>query len=73
MVDYAKPFPCTECGKMVMSNEKHTFEDCKKQKKHLQKTRDKVINAHIFIIERFEDGTYHVEILKRNEELKGEH
>ena len=35
MVDYAKPFPCTECGKMVMSNEKHTFEDCKKQHREI--------------------------------------
>jgi len=29
MTNYTKPFPCGECGKIVMANEKHTFEDCK--------------------------------------------
>jgi len=26
--DFSKPFPCGECGKMVMSNEEHTLDDC---------------------------------------------
>jgi len=30
MTDYTKPFPCGECGKMVMATEIHTFKDCKK-------------------------------------------
>ena len=29
MTDWTKPQPCEECGKMVNSKEKHTFEDCK--------------------------------------------
>ena len=33
MTDYTKPFPCGQCGKMVMADEKHTFEDCKKHRR----------------------------------------
>ena len=27
-MDYTKKFPCGECGKIVRSNEKHTYQDC---------------------------------------------
>jgi len=38
-MDYTKPFPCGECGKMVMANEKHTYEDCLVWKKKLKSKR----------------------------------
>lgn len=41
MVDYSKPFPCGECGKMVMANERHTFEDCKRWRKVIAKRKSK--------------------------------
>jgi hypothetical protein len=42
MVDYKKHFPCGDCGKMVMVNEKHTYQDCLNWKKKLKHTkRDK--------------------------------
>lgn len=28
MVDYTKPYPCGECGKMVSVDERHTYDDC---------------------------------------------
>lgn len=28
MIDWTKPQPCGECGKMVNPQEKHTYEDC---------------------------------------------
>ncbi|KKL27398.1 hypothetical protein LCGC14_2385540 [marine sediment metagenome] len=37
MTDYTKKQPCGECGKMVESQEKHTYEDCLKW---LQKLKD---------------------------------
>ncbi len=33
-MDYTKPFPCQECGQMVMADKKHTYEDCLKFKKN---------------------------------------
>ncbi len=39
-VDYTKPFPCGECGQMVMAQEKHTYEDCMSYK---DKQQDKVL------------------------------
>lgn len=41
MTDYTKPFPCGECGKMVMVNEKHTYEDCLKWKKKVREQNKK--------------------------------
>jgi DnaJ-class molecular chaperone len=32
MTDYSKHWPCRECGEMVMSTEKHTFNDCESWK-----------------------------------------
>ncbi len=41
MTDYTKPFPCGTCGKMVMTTEKHTFNDCATHKeKHKEATDD---------------------------------
>ncbi len=39
MVDYSKPFPCGECGQMVMANEKHDYEDCLEWKRKLESKR----------------------------------
>ena len=43
MTDYSKPFPCRECGEMVMANQEHTFEDCKKWKLGLTEIKKKQI------------------------------
>ena len=32
MTDYTKPFPCGECGQMIVATEKHTIKDCQKYK-----------------------------------------
>ena len=44
MVDYSKSFPCGDCGKMVMANEKHDYEDCLEWKRKLEskKFNDKI-------------------------------
>ncbi len=36
MTDYTKPFPCGECGQMVMATEKHTYKDCQKWKRKIR-------------------------------------
>jgi len=40
MTDYTKPFPCAECGKMVMANEKHTYKYCLEWKQKLEGEND---------------------------------
>lgn len=41
MIDYTKPFPCGECGKMVVPSEKHTYEDCLNFKEKIHNMKDK--------------------------------
>lgn len=37
MTDYSKPFPCGDCGKMVIVDERHTFKDCRKWGRKIRK------------------------------------
>lgn len=39
MTDWTKKQPCQECGKMVMSKEMHTFQDCLNWKKELKQNK----------------------------------
>lgn len=58
MTDYTKPFPCTQCGKMVRIEEKHTFVDCQM---HLNKyIRNAVISDRARIRSEFS-----IEIIKK--------
>jgi len=36
MVDWTKPQPCGECGKMVKIDEKHYYKDCLRWKKYIK-------------------------------------
>jgi len=42
MIDYTKPQPCGECGKMVRLKEKHIYQDCLKWKDRLRRLSDNV-------------------------------